>query len=250
MKFRRIGKPFFLTTTVLLGCLHLGNLVGTDENFRVKNVVVSGNRYLTVENILDAAQIPTGENTFKVEVRPIVERLESLPFIKAVEVIKTYPATLEIIVTERVPVAFFNHEGLLPVDETGNILPPIALPVQPDLPLISGVAIEKTANLQRLAIRGIRLCEFVDHLYHNRSELFHQISEFRLRGDQLTIYLLRSGVPVNMGDTAWLEKCQRLQAVIQHVPLDFSNLERIDLRFANQIITCERVTRATLGERT
>lgn len=250
MKFRRIGKPFFLTTTVVLGSLHIGNLVGTDDNFRVKHVVVSGNHYLTTESILDAAQVPTGENTFKIEVAPIIERLEALPFIKAAEVTKTYPATLEIIVTERVPVAFFNNDELLPIDKDGNILPRLERQVQPDLPLISGVTMEKSGSRQKVAIRGMRLCEFVDHLYRNRNELFHQISEFRLRGDHLTIYLLRSGVPVNMGDTAWLEKCQRLQAVIQHVPLDYSNIERIDLRFANQIITCERVTRPTLGERT
>ena len=48
MKFRRIGKPFFLTTTVVLGSLHIGNMVGTDDNFRVKHVVVSGNHFLTL----------------------------------------------------------------------------------------------------------------------------------------------------------------------------------------------------------
>ncbi len=88
-----------------LGRLLAAQIVAASNRYRVASVTVAGNRALSQEQILTLAKIPAGAALFHVPVRQVRQRLEAHPWIRYAYVRRRLPDTIEIRVTERVPVA-------------------------------------------------------------------------------------------------------------------------------------------------
>ena len=58
--------------------------------FTVKNIIVEGNHYFTVSQIVDMAQIPTGYNLFKTDTSTGKDALLAEPYITLVDIKQEY----------------------------------------------------------------------------------------------------------------------------------------------------------------
>ncbi|MGW3468174.1 cell division protein FtsQ/DivIB [Saccharopolyspora sp. NPDC000995] len=114
-KWRRWAFPSVLAAvTVVALLLYFTPLLG------VRSVQVVGNATLGQEQVVHAAGIEPGTPMLQVDVDEIRGRLQALPKIAAAQVSLSWPSTVQLEVTERVPVAFMvARNGIQLVDAGG-----------------------------------------------------------------------------------------------------------------------------------
>ena len=105
------------------------------EFFRVTEVSVEGNRYLSAEEIREAAGLRSDANVWD-DRGPILEHLLAHPAIGSARIGRRLPSRLAIEVVEREPVALLPNPMLVPVDAEGTILPIDPVAHRLDLPLL------------------------------------------------------------------------------------------------------------------
>lgn len=100
----------------------------------VEEVTVTGLSTVPEQAVRDAAAVPLGRPLVAVDTAGVVQRVAAVEGVAAVEVRRAWPHTVEMFVTERVPVALWaSPDGLREVDGTGLAYrlapqPPPALP--------------------------------------------------------------------------------------------------------------------------
>lgn len=105
---------------IVLLLLIAGYVLLNSSFFNIREILVTGNKSLTVKEITDASGIPIGENIFKVDLREATSRLKLLPVIKEVRLERHFPGRVRIEVTEREPVALVSRGGdFYGLDDTG-----------------------------------------------------------------------------------------------------------------------------------
>ena len=146
LRRRWIALLSVLTVAGLAYVLLFTSLLG------VRSVEVLGARVLPADRIREAADIPGEHAMLRLDTDDIRERVLKLPGIATAEVSRSWPSTVEIEVSERVPVGFFNGgNGFHLIDGTGMDFktasePPPGLPElkvprsSPDDPVTSSMA--------------------------------------------------------------------------------------------------------------
>lgn len=100
----------------------------------VRTVQVDGARALRPAEVTTLAQVPMGGPMLRVDTGAIAQRVAAIPRVAAAEVQRSWPSTILITITERVPVVFLRApDGIKLVDESGYPfatvpVPPIGLP--------------------------------------------------------------------------------------------------------------------------
>jgi len=103
--------------------------------FRVRQIEISGARYLAPKTVTDALALRRNASVFD-RVGPLEHRLESLGGVEQVEIGRRLPGTLTLTVRETPPVALIQRKGALtPVDDRGRVLPYDPAQTVPDLPV-------------------------------------------------------------------------------------------------------------------
>ncbi len=196
-------------------------LLSTFDFFHVRRVEFIGLRYTDPSELVAQLNTDTMSSVW-MDLDPLEVRLIEHPMIAEALVQRRLPATLQITVRERVPVALVPGERhLQPVDSAGQPLPidPSRTPV--DVPI---VAVSDTAVLHLLARIRAGAPELWARLStasrENDTDLRFQIGEITLlTRDDVTLARLSDILPVE-ADLAR----RRLQAV------------ELDLRFRDQVI--------------
>jgi cell division protein FtsQ len=86
----------------------------------VRSVAVSGNKLVATKDIVEAAAIADGTPMFRVDTDAARERVARLPRVSSVDVSRSWPGTVRITITERVPVAVVKSaDGYHEIDGTG-----------------------------------------------------------------------------------------------------------------------------------
>ncbi|MCF8606175.1 FtsQ-type POTRA domain-containing protein [Gordonia sp. HY442] len=111
--------------TALLGVLLVGAAVAIayfTPLMSVRNVDVVGAKVVDANEIRRIAQAPTGTPLLQVDTVAVADRVAVLPAIEEVTVERSYPSTLTIDVTERVPVVTLEQDGKIGVmDRLGMV---------------------------------------------------------------------------------------------------------------------------------
>ncbi|MBB5155712.1 cell division protein FtsQ/DivIB [Saccharopolyspora phatthalungensis] len=124
-RWRRWALPALLTVATLVAVvLYFTPLLG------VRSVQVVGNSRLGQDEVVRAAGIESGTPMLQVDVDEIRARLQAVPKIAAAQVSLSWPSTVRVQVTERIPVAFLvARNGIQLVDADG-----VPFDVVPQLP--------------------------------------------------------------------------------------------------------------------
>ena len=99
-------RPFWVLFTVV-GIAVAGALAffATWPGFNLQHVTVSGNRKVTTSEILQAARISGNRSIWLENTGAIASRIGRIPYVASVSIHRLPPASLKIVVRERVPIA-------------------------------------------------------------------------------------------------------------------------------------------------
>jgi cell division protein FtsQ len=145
------------------------------EAFRIREIRLEGNRFLSREEAAKAAAISPLASVWD-DLDPIEARLRAHPLVADVKAKRRFPGTLVLEVVERQPVALVPNPTLEPVDGLGTILPIDPAVHHLDLPIINlwgdGEGAALTAAQRRLVAGEItRLAQWDPELVAGLSEV-------------------------------------------------------------------------------
>ncbi|MEU6646812.1 FtsQ-type POTRA domain-containing protein [Saccharomonospora sp. NPDC046836] len=123
LRRRWVALLSVLTVAGLIYVLFFTSLLG------VRAVEVIGARTIPADEIRTVAAVPDRRAMLQVDTDQIAERVATLPGVATVEVSRSWPSTIEIEVTERTPVGFYDTgKALYLVDDGGVVYKEIAEP--------------------------------------------------------------------------------------------------------------------------
>ena len=189
--------------------------------FRVRDVEVSGYRYVQPVDVLKRQRLDTTTSVWS-DLSELEHRVEMNPQIKSATVDRELPATLVVRVTENPPIAYVTtSQGLRPVDKDGRFLPIDPSRIAIDLPVLARA---DTALLHLLAnVRSVS------------PALFGEISDIRRTGGADIALTLPSAQVRALASIS----AQRLADILP-VEADLARrkarVTELDLRFRDQVI--------------
>jgi cell division protein FtsQ len=108
-----------LTVVAMVYLLFFSSMLG------VQDVAVNGSRTVSADQIRTVAAVPSGKPMLRLSTDEIRDRVAAMPGIATVEVSRSWPNTVEITVTERTAIAFFDSgpggDGVHLVDGGGVV---------------------------------------------------------------------------------------------------------------------------------
>src|SRR5205814_1892924 len=81
-----------------------------NPDYKLSNIEVQTDGTLQREQILSVAELREGENIFRVNLASVHERLQELPQVDEVEVVRKLPSEIDIRIVERKPIAWITTE--------------------------------------------------------------------------------------------------------------------------------------------
>jgi cell division protein FtsQ len=229
---------------LLLIAITIGLVFGANawkSNLKIKQINVDGSKIIGVNEIIQLTRVQLGSLLYKVNLVTIQQNIMSHYYIKDAVVKRSLPNSIDVRVTERVPLAMVNSGEILYLDEDGVVLPRSVSNKQLDLPVLSGVAANENLKLGS-SLTQPDVCEALQLLYVMKKvyrTTYHNISEVQLRnGGDIVLYSTEGGIPIIYGRGDMASKLVRLEkfgttAVITRGP---KNLQYIDLRYEDQIV--------------
>lgn len=149
----------FLLVLVLAGAAAAGvsrlpAYLSEFDFFRVRDVQLEGARFLTLDEALRWAALPSGASVWD-ESGGWIEGLRGHPLVREAEVERRLPGTVILRVQEREPVALVPTPTLEPVDAEGRPLPLDPARHRLDLPLIRPVRAQDGTPLTPRELRSV-----------------------------------------------------------------------------------------------
>ena len=139
---RRVFLVLLLIAAVLSVCLFT-------PFFHIKNVEVTGNDYISSEQILEAAAVPMETNIFRINKGHIKKSVLTIPEIEKVKIRRILPSKVRLEVSETKPVLLFPYlSGYVVTNEVGRVLALIDSKEGQDLIEMTGLEI-KTAEIYK-----------------------------------------------------------------------------------------------------
>lgn len=190
--------------------------VQTSASFATHTLNVTGAERLTREEILAAAGLREGQNVFVRGPEEAAARLMDHPWIASAEVERHLPATFNIRVRERHPVALLALGSLYLVSDEGVVFKRVATGDPVDLPVITGV--DRTHFTEDRAFRTSLLLEMVALLHDYRGAGLYQrspIAEMHIETDgAVSLYVGDDAMLVRLGKAPFRDKLGRLRDVL------------------------------------
>ncbi len=124
-----------------------------NPDYRVSMIDIQTDGTLSRDQVLRSAGIHEGENIFRINLSDVHDRLQQLPQVDEVQLVRRLPAEIDIKLVERKPIAWitsekemadpFSADGAFLVDARGVLMKEKKLlPEHLGLPLISGCTVE------------------------------------------------------------------------------------------------------------
>ena len=193
--------------------------------FAARQVQVVGNRNQDRLSIYAAALDAPTDSLLGLDLGAIRARVEALPWIAAATVSRRWPDTLVVEVTERAPVALWQHQRRYRViDAAGEVLPVTDPAEMRDLPLVVGAGAnrEATALLQTLQAHP---------------ELARAMRAAILVGERRWDIRLATGETLSLPEGAEAARAlKRLAALERETPVRGQGFLRLDLRVPDRLV--------------
>lgn len=114
--------PMVVTALGLLGWIAVRKMFSDNQMFIVTRVNIDGGKVLTPEMIKEYTRINEGVNLFDFNMSAVRrDMLSRAKNISNIEISRRFPGEVDIVVTERVPLARLGHHGNLVVDIDGFV---------------------------------------------------------------------------------------------------------------------------------
>ena len=247
---RRIGQTIALlvkwglpVVAVVGAAAWAAHVVMNSRLLVVQHVSVRGNVRLSageIESLLDGIR---GENIFHVDFERYRRRVMDSPWVATVTLGRVLPSTIEVRVSERVPMAVARlGQQLYLLDDTGVIIDEYGAAYRDlDLPIVDGLltAANSTGPLSDAA--RVRLTDVFLASLGTRTDLRQRVS-------QLDVSNAHDAVVMFDDDPAWLhlgeeQFAERLNTYLELIPTlreRFRDIDYVDLRFDERVFVHAR----------
>jgi cell division protein FtsQ len=227
-----LSAPLFLLLLVLVVVLFATVAFLRSNYVTFGSVIVEGNKYVTIEEIFRAAAISDKINIFRLDTTDIHDRLLQDIRLTDVAVTRSWPATIQITVAERQPVAMVaNSYGFVLLDKEGMVLDAMKSIRQLTVPMVTGV------RLGNLYVGDVAESDLVKNPLHYLGALdestLNQLSEVNIKTTgELTAYTVQMiTIRLGMGERME-EKASFTREVLRDIGDKKAAVEYVDLTYS------------------
>ena len=241
-KFFTAAKILVITAAIAgLGYgIYLGlDKVNNSPDFEVKEVKITGNKYVSKNEILAIAKVETRKNMFAVKLKDIQARLKGNAQFTTARVNRVFPGTVEIEVTEREPVAYLGESKLYQADADGVIFPAIKsffhgkrIYVFTGINLsLSEVGKKTTSQSLKQALAMVEKLEIKGAPYLN-DVMSIDVS----CPEELSLIVQNTKQVYKFGEGNWDEKIDKLVCLLKNLNERKKDIAYVDLRFRDEAV--------------
>lgn len=236
MRFlRRLTTAAGATAIVALGAMFVPHLLQHMETFRVRDVRVEGNRFLTRAEVVRASGIDAAASIWD-GTRPWERALAEHVMIERVRVRRSLPNTLIIEVVENEPVALLPMPTLEPVDRHGRLLPIDPARHRLDLPVVRASPDPARADFSSSKELRLLLSE-LDRLHELDPELVRRTSELSVDGQHdIVLHLYAPEVEFRYRPPIRADRLQEGRYALSDALKRGGSVAVVDLRFEGQVV--------------
>jgi cell division septal protein FtsQ len=219
---------------------------------QVGEVQVTGTQTVSVALVREAAAVVPGTNLLALDVEAIVDRVEALPGVRTVRVVRHLPRHVTVVVEEREPYALVNPAGgerLVWIDQEGRLAAPDRRAAPPPLPILSGVrrVVQATDQPPGDDLRtGLLLLRAVQR---TGGRVPARVSEIDVASAHGPVLYLEDGAAVRVGTEDWDERLARLDGVLAELDSRGERVLTVDLRFRDLVVLTPRPPAPTEARR-
>lgn len=186
--------------------------------FGVRAVHVQGASPHTERAVLAAAGVEPGDNLLGVDLAALRARVERVGWVDDAKVVRLLPDTLVIAVSERRPLAVWQHQGrVVLVDQAGRVIPKSDASQFPQLPLVVGPGAGQAASA-------------ILPLLHARPKLMEQVEALVRIDSRRWDVRLRDGALIQLPALDEQDALMRLDQLEQKANVLELGFAKIDLR--------------------
>ncbi|HET9368703.1 MAG TPA: FtsQ-type POTRA domain-containing protein [Vicinamibacterales bacterium] len=231
----RVGVP---AVVVVLAGVAFANLALNSEYLRVSRIVIQGNTRLSVGEIESLLSGVRGRNILHVDFEANRRQLLDSPWVADVQLARVLPRTLQVTITERLPMAVARlGQQLYLIDESGVIIDEFGPNYQEfDLPIVDGLVSTPAKGGATVDPAKVALTSRFLSSIGSEPELRRKLS-------QVDVSNRRDVAAMLDGDTVWLhlgdaDFVARLRSYLDMAPAlreQVPDLDYVDLRFDGKV---------------
>jgi cell division septal protein FtsQ len=247
-RLARVGTVVGLT--IVMG-MWAARTVLESSLLTVKHVAVSGNQRLTLRDIEALVDGIRSERILNVDFEAYRKRVLDSPWVADVSIRRVLPATVELRVVERVPMAVARlGPQLYLVDSAGVIMDEFGPQYREfDLPIVDGLVAASRGGPVTDADRVLLTGRFVDALA-SRPDLRKRVSQVDVSNARDLVAILdTSPAALHLGDTRFVERLTTFFEIRQTLIDQFAELDYVDLRFDERVFVRPRGKRPAAVKR-
>jgi len=236
---RRIIKGFLF----LLICGSIMGIIVYSPLFTFQRLLLNGNTYLNSDDVMEIGRIQKGNPLFQLKTDEITQNLMHDLRIESAVVRRRLPDTIEIDITERVPVATAICDyGYVDFDRQGKVIHSYRSLHKMPIPLITGT------TLHDLYIgddnKDERIAQILMFLQKLNADALNQISEINMTNpEQITAYTTNS-VQIRLGNMERMdEKAKLTQDFLDNLPNSRHSIEYVDFSYTAPFIRLKHMPR-------
>lgn len=238
--FAQIFLALVVVAGVGISARHFAEYATTSPKFDLSIREVKGLRNLSEAAVMQQLAPLIGQNIFRANYNDRIRALMQIPWVESVVFLRFWPASLSVIITERVPVGYALIGGAVElIDKEGVPLGASRETQQHfDFPIVRGLTGENTTNdhvINRLRIS--RYMELLEELESGREGYSTDLSEVDVSDpDDVRVILKNDPILVHLGKENLLPRFKLYLANIKKLKQDYPDIDAVDLRFKDQII--------------
>jgi cell division septal protein FtsQ len=209
--------------------------------FKVKNISVLDNHYLSDSLIAQEAGIGKGADIFSLPLQKGTSDLLKNPYIEGVAISRSLPYTVVIRVKERTPIAAFWYKGKWRlISEDGVVLPLLDEIELGKTPVLAGVDWHKVKEGETLTDeKQAEAYDVVKEMYLNHPLVYALSAEVNFSGDgDLTVLMTGSSGKIILERNRFSENLNKLKLFFKQMNrlAVLEGNEYINLKFKDRII--------------
>ena len=205
--------------------------------FALAAVDVRGAHRVSVDRIVEAADLPAGISVFAVDPHEVAARVQALPEVRRADVIRELPNRMTIVVEERRPFTLLHSGRLHWVDEDARAMGEERQAVAAPVPLITGLTEDDVAAMRTApGPKAQTAIAIIQTLLRSGSTLTEEIAEIDVRRSDGPVLHTVDGIEVRLGNEDWADRLARLEGVLAQVARDEAHVSVVDLRFRDQVV--------------
>lgn len=236
----------------IVGTRMLYQWIQTSPVFAIEDIQVSGHQLADPAEIILLSGVQKGENILAADLLEGRERLSLDRRFERVFLSRRWPDKVMIHVRERQPIAFVRLDRLYGVDSDAELIPLPAVHLLPDLPVITGVTVDRNEAASSLESsnrfetiretmstdpnlgRGIYIINMIKHF---SPDFLDRISEIHVdHPHDPVVYTVDDGLTIRIGVGRYPHKINLLNKTLEQLDRDGIKTRIIDLRFKDQVI--------------